>query len=81
MELHKSTSLEITELNQNLSDQARHQCEQAREQEEAGNFESARQLLNGFWQRVGERPNLEGLDGAARAQKSSCGRNAHRLDR
>ena len=68
MQLHKSASIEITELNQNLSDLARHQCEQAKEQEEAGNFESARQLLNGFWQRVGERPNLEGLDTAARAE-------------
>lgn len=68
MQLDKSTSLEITELNQNRSDLARHQCEQAREHEEAGDFESARQLLNRFWQRVGERPNLEGLDSAARAE-------------
>ena len=68
MELHKSTSVEITELNKSRSDLARQQCDQAKEQEEAGNFESARRLLKGFWHRVGERPNLEGLDAAARAE-------------
>ncbi|MDQ3472854.1 MAG: hypothetical protein M3447_03860, partial [Acidobacteriota bacterium] len=41
---------------------------QAKEQEEAGNFEAARQLLNGFWQRVGERPETNGLDEGARAE-------------
>lgn len=68
MQLHKSTSLKVNELNTNLSDQARLQCGLAREQEEAGNFEAARQMLDGFWQRVGERPLLAGLDDAARAE-------------
>lgn len=68
MQLHKSTSIKVNGLNSNLSDQARWQCAQAKEQEEAGNFEVARQMLDGFWQRVGERPVLDGLEDAARAE-------------
>lgn len=37
-------------------------CELAREMEEAGNYEAARNVLEGLWQRIGDRPNLEGLD-------------------
>jgi tetratricopeptide (TPR) repeat protein len=68
MELHKSTAPEVVGLELSLSDEARLRCTQAREQEEAGNFEAARQCLKGFWQRVGERPELKGLDDAARAE-------------
>jgi tetratricopeptide (TPR) repeat protein len=68
MQLHKSTSTEESGLPVTLSDEAHQQCIQAKEQEEAGNFEAARQHLHGFWQRVGERPQLEGLDDVARAE-------------
>jgi tetratricopeptide (TPR) repeat protein len=68
MELHKSTAPEIVGFEQSLSDEARLRCAQAKEQEEAGNFEAARQHLSGFWQRVGERPDLKGLDDDARAE-------------
>ncbi len=61
------TSTDINNVASNLSAQAQLDCARAREQEEAGNFESARQLLSNFWQRVGERPKLDGLDDAARA--------------
>jgi CheY-like chemotaxis protein len=37
-------------------------CRLARELEEAGNFEGAREAMGELWQRVGERPVLEGLD-------------------
>ena len=67
MQLDKITSSDILDLTLPLSDRARHQCELARDQEEAGNFEAARQILSEFWQRVGERPKLDGLDVAARA--------------
>src|SRR4026209_973285 len=68
MELHKTTAPEIVSFEQSLSDEARLRCFQAKEQEEAGNFEAARQHLSGFWQRVGERPVLKGLDDDARAE-------------
>lgn len=68
MELHKTTAPEIVSFEQSLSDEARLRCSQAKEQEEAGNFEAARQHLSGFWQRVGERPVLKGLDDDARAE-------------
>lgn len=37
-------------------------CELAKEMEEAGNYEAARNILESLWQRIGERPNLDGLD-------------------
>lgn len=43
-------------------------CELAKELEEAGKFEDARLALSEFWQRVGDRPRLEGLDGAVRGE-------------
>lgn len=41
---------------------ARLRCRLAKELEEVGNYEAARGALGDLWQRVGEQPNLEGLD-------------------
>ena len=51
-------------LNPKLSanERARLRCELAKLLEEARNFEAAREAMGELWQRVGERPNLEGLD-------------------
>jgi tetratricopeptide (TPR) repeat protein len=43
-------------------------CARAKELEEAGKFEEAGLALGEFWPRIGERPKLEGLDGAIRAE-------------
>jgi two-component system NtrC family response regulator len=43
-------------------------CRLAKELEEAGNYEGARSALQGLWQRVGERPLLDGLDQPTKAQ-------------
>src|SRR5687767_8145422 len=43
-------------------------CALAKELEEAGKFEDARLALSEFWQRIGDRPRLEGLEGAARGE-------------
>ncbi len=43
-------------------------CAQARELEEVGKFGDARQVLSEFWQRIGERPKLDGLPDKARAE-------------
>lgn len=50
--------------NQSLSVESRAElcCEVAREFEDKGDYENARGALGGFWQRVGERPSLEGLE-------------------
>jgi CheY-like chemotaxis protein len=37
-------------------------CELARRLEEAGHYEAAQEALSELWGRVGERPNVEGLD-------------------
>ena len=37
-------------------------CEVAKEFEDRGEYEDAREALSGFWQRVGQRPLLEGLE-------------------
>ncbi|MGI8917623.1 MAG: helix-turn-helix domain-containing protein [Pyrinomonadaceae bacterium] len=68
MQLDKSTLLKTSGSELGISDEARQRCAQAKEQEEAGNFEAARQLLNGFWHRIGERPETKGLDDGARAE-------------
>src|SRR6185503_7833012 len=41
---------------------------QARELEETGKYEDARSLLSEFWQWIGDRPKLDGLDDAVRAE-------------
>ncbi|MGB7924062.1 MAG: sigma 54-interacting transcriptional regulator [Pyrinomonadaceae bacterium] len=48
--------------------QAKLRCQLARELEEAGNFEAARKAMGELWQRVGERPVLDGLNERAAAE-------------
>jgi tetratricopeptide (TPR) repeat protein len=43
-------------------------CARAKELEEAGKFEDARAVLSDFWQRIGDRPKLNGLDQPQRAE-------------
>ena len=43
-------------------------CAQAKELEEAGKFEDARVALSDYWQRIGDRPKLDGLDRQSRAE-------------
>lgn len=43
-------------------------CEYAKRLEEAGNYDAARDVLSDFWQRVGERPQTEGMDQRAAAE-------------
>jgi DNA-binding NtrC family response regulator len=37
-------------------------CQLAKELEESGNYEAAREAMGDFWRRIGERPRLDGLD-------------------
>ncbi|HEY0376416.1 MAG TPA: sigma 54-interacting transcriptional regulator [Pyrinomonadaceae bacterium] len=60
--MNKHTSL-LRQLDNTASqdERARLRCQLAKELEEAGNFEAARSVMSEFWQRVGERPVLNGL--------------------
>jgi tetratricopeptide (TPR) repeat protein len=51
-------------LNRGLSanERARLRCRYAKQLEEAGNYDKARDAMGELWQGVGERPTLEGLD-------------------
>ncbi len=44
------------------AERARLRCQLARELEDSGNYEAARNAMNGLWQRIGDRPQLDGLD-------------------
>jgi transcriptional regulator with PAS, ATPase and Fis domain len=46
----------------NHSERVRLRCQIARELEEAGNYEAAREAMGELWQDVGERPKLDNLD-------------------
>jgi CheY-like chemotaxis protein len=50
-----------------LNERARLRCRLTKELEESGDYEGARSAMGELWQRVGERPQLEGLDDVTRA--------------
>jgi transcriptional regulator with PAS, ATPase and Fis domain len=54
----------LRQVNDNLSrvEQAQLRCQAAKELEELGNYEAARNAMGEFWQRIGERPQVSGLD-------------------
>lgn len=62
--MHLQTSLLRQLDNPRLSrnERAEFCCRLAKELEEAGNYEAARNALGEFWQRIGERPQIEGLN-------------------
>ena len=43
-------------------------CQLAKELQERGDYEGARRAMGELWQRVGERPDLEGIDESTRAE-------------
>ncbi|MDQ6654036.1 MAG: tetratricopeptide repeat protein, partial [Acidobacteriota bacterium] len=51
-----------------LSQRPQLYCARARELEEAGEFEEARDAISEFWQRIGDRPRVDGLNAIARAE-------------
>jgi len=68
MYLHEPISLEKSDFVANLSERVQLLCARAKELAEAGEFESARSTISEFWDRVGERPRLDGLDQSAQAE-------------
>jgi tetratricopeptide (TPR) repeat protein len=48
--------------------QVKHQCELAKQLENAGDYEAARLAFAGLWHKIGERPSVEGLTPATKAE-------------
>ena len=68
MQLHESISFEKKNLITDPSERVLQLCARAKELAEAGEFEAARSTIGEFWNRVGERPRVDGLDDSARAE-------------
>jgi transcriptional regulator with PAS, ATPase and Fis domain len=62
MDLATQLLLRIDDPTLSYAERARLRCQLAKELEEAGNYEAARGALGDLWQRIGERPQLDGLD-------------------
>ena len=68
MKIDSIVSLPHKNTTSSLSERAQLLCARAKELEEAGEFEDARATISEFWQRIGERPRVDGLGEVARAQ-------------
>jgi tetratricopeptide (TPR) repeat protein len=68
MTLDSIVSLRENNTSFGLSLRAQSVCARAKELEEAGEYEEASEAISEFWQRVGEKPRVEGLDEVARAE-------------
>jgi CheY-like chemotaxis protein len=58
----------INDPNLSTDERARLRCQLSRQLELAWNFEAARKAMGDLWQRIGELPNLDGLEQQARAE-------------
>jgi CheY-like chemotaxis protein len=58
----------ISDPNIEHDERVRLRCRLAKEMEDTGNYEAAREALGELWSRVGERPSLRGLDMATAAE-------------
>ncbi len=56
----------------NRSERAQLRCQLAKELEEGGNYEAAHGALGDLWQRIGERPQIDGLDQHTAAEVLLC---------
>ena len=68
MRMNQLESLQDEALTASTADRALELCAQAQKLEELGKFEDARLVLSEFWQRIGDRPKVAGLDAPARAE-------------
>src|SRR2546421_9921406 len=62
MNLAKDLLHKVADASLSDNERAQLRCRLARQLEEAGNYEAAREAMGELWQRVGERPALAGLD-------------------
>jgi DNA-binding NtrC family response regulator len=62
MDLVSSLLQQLADPGLSHQESVRLRCTLAKEMEEASNYEAARSILENIWRRIGERPDLEGLD-------------------
>ena len=62
MTLRASLLRELVNPNLSVGGRAELCCELAKEFENKGEYETAREVLSGFWKRIGEHPDLAGLE-------------------
>jgi DNA-binding NtrC family response regulator/predicted negative regulator of RcsB-dependent stress response len=62
MHLHTSLLRQLDNHGLSRNKRTELRCQLAKELEEAGNYEAARNALGELWQRIGEHPKVEGLD-------------------
>lgn len=68
MKMKQQQTIQIEAPASGLSQRVAILCAQAKQLEEAGRFADARVVLHDFWQRLGDRPRLDGLDNLAQAE-------------
>lgn len=68
MHLHEPISPSVRNAAASINERIHARCARAKELAEAGEFETARSTIKEFWNRVGERPSLDGLDQSAQAE-------------
>lgn len=68
MKMNQVATLQHEVLTASTGGQVLELCARAQELGEAGKFEDARLVLSEFWQRIGDRPKLDGLDKPVRAE-------------
>jgi tetratricopeptide (TPR) repeat protein len=62
MKLNSRVALKDAVITSSVSERAQLLCVRAKELEEAGEFEEARGAISEFWRRIGEPPQVDGLD-------------------
>ncbi len=62
MTLRISFKRQLDDLNLTDNQRAELRCQLARELEETGDYQAAREAMSGLWQRIGEPPQLDGLE-------------------
>lgn len=68
MHLHTSLLRQLENHLLSRNERAELRCRLAKELEEAGNYEAARNALGELWERIGERPKIEDLDQCTAAE-------------
>jgi tetratricopeptide (TPR) repeat protein len=68
MKITSKDAVEASEIQPGLIERAQSVCAEAKELQEAGEFERARAAISEFWQRIGERPRVDGLDRLTQAE-------------
>ena len=62
MDLAKDLFHQLNDLTLTHNERAQRRCQLAKHLEKLGKYEGAREAMGELWQRIGERPALEGLD-------------------